>query len=341
MWKCHSCHSENEDNYRFCLNCGAERFKAPAPKPKSAPRKADAAPAPAPRPVKAKPVPARESRKTAATILLLILSLLLILAVIGVIIVYPMLSEKANDKREENNENGRGNRRNPSTVTDDTVSPTPDSGTVIISGDDQSPVINPQTTTAPDESILVPVTSPLPTFMPIITPEPQPTPGAPIPPSVTPPPQDYAPYITFVPSPTPTPTPQPLPVVTPVPEPIIIIGSPEPVMPTTAPQPVTPTASPVPADAYILPESNSRLITAADLQNLSWEQCTLARNEIYARHGRIFVNQAISDYFKSKTWYNGTIEPDKFNEGVFNDFERANIQFILQYEIDHWGRSYY
>ena len=339
MWKCRSCHSENEDTYRFCLNCGAERSKAPAPAPKPAARKA-AAPASAPKPVKAKPVPAGESRKTTATILLLILSLLLILAVIGVIIVYPMLSEKANDKREENNENGRG-RRTAETVTDDLVTPTPDSGTIVISGDDQSPVVNPAQTNVPDDPVLVPVSSPLPTFTPIVTPEPQPTPGAPNPPSVTPPPQDYAPYITFVPSPPPTPTPQPLPVVTPVPEPIIIIGSPEPATPTPTPVPVTPTASPVPADAYILPESNSRLITNADLQSLSWEQCTLARNEIYARHGRIFVNQAISEYFKSRTWYNGTIEPDKFSESVFNDYERANIQFILQYEIDHWGRSYY
>ncbi len=314
MWKCRSCHSENEDTYRFCLNCGAERPKAAAPQEGGAPR-----------PVKANPVPARKKANATATVLLLILSLLLVLAVIGVLIVYPILSEKAADKREETIENNRGNRR-------DTVTPEPDDGTVIIGGDDSSPVVATPDTNYPDVPVLVPVSSPLPTETPAATVPPQPTPGSPLPPSVTPPPQDYAPYITFTPTPTAVPTPEPLPIVTPAPEPVIIIGSPEPVMPT---------ASPVPADAYLLPESNTRLMTDADLQNLTWEQCTFARNEIYARHGRIFVTKEIADYFNSKSWYHGTVQPENFSESVFNDFERANIEFIRQYEIAHWGRSYY
>ena len=66
----------------------------------------------------------------------------------------------------------------------------------------------------------------------------------------------------------------------------------------------------------------------------SSDQLELAKNEIYARHGRKFVTQRIADYFNSKSWYKGTVEPETFDAdtSVFNEYEVANIQKIADTE---------
>ncbi|WP_243008959.1 YARHG domain-containing protein [Clostridium sp. AM58-1XD] len=79
---------------------------------------------------------------------------------------------------------------------------------------------------------------------------------------------------------------------------------------------------------YILPQSSSTYLTPADLSGLTREQISLARNEIYARHGRKFQKQELQDYFNSKPWYMGTIEPGNFSEDMLNEFERANVKLI-------------
>ena len=53
--------------------------------------------------------------------------------------------------------------------------------------------------------------------------------------------------------------------------------------------------------AYVLPDSNSRYLSYADLEGLSAEQLRIARNEIYARHGRMFNSKELRDYFNSKS----------------------------------------
>lgn len=81
---------------------------------------------------------------------------------------------------------------------------------------------------------------------------------------------------------------------------------------------------------YILENSSYAYITKSDLQYMSEESMELALNEIYARHGRKFNSQKLQDYFNSKSWYKGTVSPEKFNEGVFNEYEKSNIALILQ-----------
>ncbi len=129
----------------------------------------------------------------------------------------------------------------------------------------------------------------------------------------------------------------------PVTTPAVQIVTPTP-MPS-APAIVTPSPSPVPtpnpASEYLLPESNSRYLTAADLSSLSHEQLCFARNEIFARHGRIFKTPEIAAYFNSKTWYKGTISPSAFSEKVFNQYESYNVGFIRDYENKYYGGSYY
>lgn len=86
---------------------------------------------------------------------------------------------------------------------------------------------------------------------------------------------------------------------------------------------------------YIFPDSNSRYLTDEDLSGYSSDQLELAKNEIYARHGRKFVTQRIADYFNSKSWYQGTIDPDTFDaeqNSIFNEYELANISKIAEWE---------
>ncbi len=54
---------------------------------------------------------------------------------------------------------------------------------------------------------------------------------------------------------------------------------------------------PARAGSYILPASGQARLTSADLAGLSAAQLRLARNEIYARHGRRFANADLQTYF--------------------------------------------
>lgn len=86
---------------------------------------------------------------------------------------------------------------------------------------------------------------------------------------------------------------------------------------------------------YFFADSNSRYLTDEDMESYSSDQLMLAKNEIYARHGRLFVTDYIADYFYQKSWYQGTVDPESFDamqDSIFNDFERANIQKIAEWE---------
>lgn len=86
------------------------------------------------------------------------------------------------------------------------------------------------------------------------------------------------------------------------------------------------------SDSYILSDSSSRELSIADISGLSRDQLELARNEIYARHGRKFTNPTLQNYFNSQAWYTGTIEPEDFTDDMLSDIEKSNIQFIKDHE---------
>lgn len=83
---------------------------------------------------------------------------------------------------------------------------------------------------------------------------------------------------------------------------------------------------------YVLPGSSNQYLSASDVKNLSSYQLMIARNEIYARHGRKFNDSELQAYFNSKSWYKGTVNPEDFSTSVFNDYEIKNIQLIQSYE---------
>lgn len=86
---------------------------------------------------------------------------------------------------------------------------------------------------------------------------------------------------------------------------------------------------------YIFPNSDKEYLTDADVSGLSKSELRLARNEILARHGRIFTSDDLKTYFESKSWYSGTVAPEEFDANMdsrLNDAERANIEMIKKYE---------
>lgn len=84
---------------------------------------------------------------------------------------------------------------------------------------------------------------------------------------------------------------------------------------------------------YVLPDSATRLYSADELSGLSNWQLYVARNEIYARHGRMFQRQDLQDYFNSQSWYTPLYSPEQFDSmGLLSSTEQQNASTILSVE---------
>ncbi|MBU3188178.1 YARHG domain-containing protein [Clostridium bowmanii] len=82
---------------------------------------------------------------------------------------------------------------------------------------------------------------------------------------------------------------------------------------------------------FIFPKSESEKLLDSDLSLLKKENLTLARNEIYARHGFIFKTEAYRTYFNKKSWYSEN--PNfKGSDEELTDVETYNIKIISKYE---------
>ncbi len=83
---------------------------------------------------------------------------------------------------------------------------------------------------------------------------------------------------------------------------------------------------------YVLPDSAKRKLKKSDLKGLSKEELRIARNEVYARHGRMFDDKKLQKYFDSQSWYEGTVPASEFSEDVLSSVEKKNVAFIRQFE---------
>lgn len=72
--------------------------------------------------------------------------------------------------------------------------------------------------------------------------------------------------------------------------------------------------------------------TMEDLEQLDSYGLRITRNEIYARHGRMFVDQDLQTYFDRQDWYVAEKAPTDFDDNVLNEIELYNALFILNYE---------
>lgn len=73
----------------------------------------------------------------------------------------------------------------------------------------------------------------------------------------------------------------------------------------------------------------NKVITEQMLQGLSLHELRLIRNEIYARHGRMFHTDWLSQYFGQQPWYN----PDEnFKDEELSGNDKTNVETIVKYE---------
>jgi hypothetical protein len=154
-------------------------------------------------------------------------------------------------------------------------------------------------------------------------------------------------------------TPQLAPLATPEPRSMATLGSPAiarleqaPEPPSTAraepaPQPppiatLEPTPQPPPVSqapprigkvvatdraGFLLADSNVRYLTRVELQGLSADRLHIARNEIFARRGRYFKDDALRAYFEQFPWY----QPHAWDVPL-TPVEKANVGLIASIE---------
>lgn len=73
----------------------------------------------------------------------------------------------------------------------------------------------------------------------------------------------------------------------------------------------------------------NKLIAETMLRGLSLHELRLLRNEIYARHGRIFKTMWLQQYFGSQPWYDAK---EDFKDEEVSGSDKTNVETIVAYE---------
>jgi hypothetical protein len=73
----------------------------------------------------------------------------------------------------------------------------------------------------------------------------------------------------------------------------------------------------------------NKLISEAMLRGLSLHELRLLRNEIYARHGRVFKTLWLQQYFGSQMWYDAN---ENFKDEEMSGPDKTNVETIVAYE---------
>jgi hypothetical protein len=74
---------------------------------------------------------------------------------------------------------------------------------------------------------------------------------------------------------------------------------------------------------------STELVTDESLGALFAEDIRILRNEIYARHGRIFKDKTLQQYFETQAWYHPN--PD-FKDEMLNEVETQNLAKLKEAE---------
>lgn len=76
-------------------------------------------------------------------------------------------------------------------------------------------------------------------------------------------------------------------------------------------------------------ELSNQPITKDLLEGMFLEDAGKLRNEIFARHGKVFTNKWLQKYFASFSWYKAN---PKFTDAMLSEIEKKNIVTIKAYE---------
>lgn len=84
-------------------------------------------------------------------------------------------------------------------------------------------------------------------------------------------------------------------------------------------------------DGMVIPDSDTRTLTEADVRRMSQDQIQTAINEIYARHGYKFKDQGIFNYFSQFDWYHPITTDQEDAKRQFNSTENYNVELLQKY----------
>lgn len=86
-------------------------------------------------------------------------------------------------------------------------------------------------------------------------------------------------------------------------------------------------------------DTDARYYTEADFADTPVLIIHLAKNEIYARHGYIFQDADLSNYFMGCVWYQPAVEGSAFDDAVLNAYERQNLQMLAALDTYDTGEQ--
>lgn len=98
----------------------------------------------------------------------------------------------------------------------------------------------------------------------------------------------------------------------------------------------------VTADEEYYPETATRMLKKEELWRYNQTDLSIARNEIFARHGRTFDNAFLNAVFRRKSWYQPSYDSKSFasiQDQVLNDFEKKNLSLLIQMEQEREFRK--
>lgn len=81
------------------------------------------------------------------------------------------------------------------------------------------------------------------------------------------------------------------------------------------------------AEGYLVPSDT--VMNASDLEGKSKAELRVMRNEVFARHGRIFRSPDLDAFFSGKSWYNRNAS---YSDELLTDVDRANVRIIQEAE---------
>lgn len=80
-------------------------------------------------------------------------------------------------------------------------------------------------------------------------------------------------------------------------------------------------------ESYLTPVD--RIVTEAELQGRSKAELRVMRNEVYARHGRVFQSPDLHDYFTRKPWYS---QNPGYSDNLLSDVDKGNVRILQEAE---------
>lgn len=91
------------------------------------------------------------------------------------------------------------------------------------------------------------------------------------------------------------------------------------------------------SDDYIIPDSDTRILTDSELYGMDSDTAQMAINEIVARYGYSFTDTKARNYFLSKSWYHEdpSLNSKTFKTSMLTYIEKTNYDKLAEYRDKH------